>query len=55
MRALEGVQASPNILAGFQTVDTKRSGTYQLSVHASARTTYDSCPMTSSLRLSLVT
>jgi hypothetical protein len=33
MRALEGVQAPPNILAGFQTVDTKRSGTYQLSVH----------------------
>ena len=34
MRALEGVQAPPNILAGFQTVDTKRSGKYHLSVRA---------------------
>ena len=34
LRALEGVQAIPNIVAGFQTVDTKRTGKCKAHMHS---------------------
>ena len=34
LRALEGVQAQPDIVAGFQTVDTKRTGKFNVHNHS---------------------
>ena len=34
LRALEGVQAQPDIVAGFQTVDTKRTGKFNVHIHS---------------------